>query len=42
MVRNRKVEREPLRWTPTRFAFATFAASGVWFIAWKLLDMYAI
>lgn len=32
----------PVRWTPARFALATFAASGVWFAAWKLLDMYAI
>ena len=29
-----------MRWTPARFIAATFAASGVWFVAWKLFDLY--
>jgi hypothetical protein len=31
---------EPARWTPARFALATFAASGVWFGAWKLFELW--
>jgi hypothetical protein len=27
-----------MKWTPFRFAVATFAASGIWFAVWKLFD----
>lgn len=29
-----------MRWTPSRFIAATFAASGIWFAVWKLIDIY--
>lgn len=32
----------PVPWTPVRFVLATFAASGIWFAVWKLIDLYAI